>query len=202
VWPHQNRRAVLVATLPADSDPALQANVNGSSQSVDLKSGKLRSAVSQMEYHRSGLVTKINQQARTNKKMTYKEYGDKESEKATWTWTIKSAGLSAFDPTRGWAGNGKAWLVVSTSDYDVSGDSFSFESKSDPTVTIGKKTYKPDLAGDTDWDEQDKYGFAFKVPATAKHGTFNMRPSGKFTAAESDKHFTAPKSTVKFRLPK
>lgn len=199
--------AVLITSVPSDSDTTgLQAKVNGETQSVNLKSGKLSSSVSQVEYKHSDLVTEIDEQARSKKKVTYKDaLDDRQSTTGKWTWNIKSAGLSAFDPTRGWAGKGKAWLVVSTSDYDTSATNdasdLDFDDDMDPTVTVDGKTYKPDMPSDTDWDD-NKYTFAFKVPQSTEQGTFNMQPSGKFTGADSNKKFTASKATVKFDFGK
>lgn len=199
----ETTEAVLIMTVPTDAKPLLQAKVNGGAQSISLDSGELTSSSSQVEYQRGALTAKVGQQARSTKKLTYESFGDKESVTATFTWNIDSVALSAFDPTRGWAGDGEAWLLVSTSKYDKNATDYRgsyFEDTANPSVTVSGSAVKPDLSDDS-W-EKGQHVFAFKVPDSTTAGTFNFQPAGTFTGGESDQRFTASKSAVKFSLPK
>lgn len=198
--------AVLVATVPAQGTVGLHATVNGDAQTLDLTSGKLTSSVSQVEYKRSTLTSEVGEQLRTSTKVSYTDFLDeKQTTTATWTWTIHKVGLSAFDPTRGWAPKGRAWLLVQTSDYDLSGErSYNFdEDDTQPTVTVGGKSYKPNKpADDSGWFGNNVDTYAFLVPDNVTTGTFNYSPRGTFKTGDEPIRYAAKAGSVDFTLQK
>ena len=202
---------VLVMTVPADSEPTLVATAGEASQSVQLPDGALSSEVSQVEYDRSTDPVKIGKELQngpmkatsedTGKK---KDKGKKDKKKSkissSWQFDVDAAGLSAFDPYRGWAPADKAWLVVSTSGYQQSGDGHEAW-KTDRVASIGLevdgKRVGPD--GLTEVDGTDDVTWVFAVPADLETAELTFKPTGVYTGGKKDKDFST-KSAKSLKL--
>ncbi|SDS97774.1 hypothetical protein [Microlunatus soli] len=118
--------------------------------------------------------------------------------KASWRMTVGSASLTAFDPTRGWAPSGKAWLSVQTTGYTKTdeADAFADRRASSVAVTAAGSTYRPDAVTDADFDGSDPIGtddvtWVFEVPQDLSSAEFTFAPTGVVTAGDTRASFTA-----------
>ena len=125
---------------------------------------------------------------------------------ARWSMKIDSVGLTAFDPALGWAPEGQAWLIVSSSKYKhhEDGATFTDHRAAGLTVTVDgvdhpvKAPSDDVLAGRSDAD----VNWAFAVPADASSATLTFRPTGTVTADGVTQDFTSDETaTLKIDLP-
>lgn len=142
-----------------------------------------------------------------------KEKGDKEKaeaepttkkvkkvRRASWSMKVDSAALSAFDPTRGWAPGGKAWLVVKTSHYNKSDHSGAFADRRAASVAVSADgtSYRPDGLTDADFEGADPVAsdavtWVFAVPEDLTAAEFTFRPTGAITVDDTRVGFTVDK---------
>ena len=126
------------------------------------------------------------------------------TERASWSMRVDSVAVSAFDPTRGWAPAGKAWLLVTTSKYarHDPDNAFTDNRVSSVTVTASGATYKPDALTDADFaDGADLAGssdvtWAFSVPDGLTEASLDFRPTGTVTADGVSTDYAVPKATA------
>ncbi|QDP95517.1 hypothetical protein FOE78_06005 [Microlunatus elymi] len=133
------------------------------------------------------------------------------TKKASWSMRIDSVALSAFDPTRGWAPAGKAWLVVTTSGYAKHDpdDAFTDKRVSSIAVTSAGATYRPDGLTDADFAgggplaTSSEVSWVFSVPDDLTEADFTFRPTGTVAADGTSTAFTVPKpATATLKPPK
>lgn len=128
--------------------------------------------------------------------------------KASWSMKVGSASLTAFDPTRGWAPSGKAWLAVQTSGYAKSDDAGAFADRRASSVLLSADgtDYRPDGLTDADFDGTDPVAsdavtWVFQVPEDLTSADFTFRPTGVVTAADTRASFSADKpATAKIKF--
>lgn len=131
-------------------------------------------------------------------------------EKASWSMKVDSVALSAFDPTRGWAPSGKAWLMVTTSDYAKHDADNAFTDKrvSSVAVTSAGATYQPDgltdadFAAGADLADSGDVSWVFSVPDNLTEASFDFRPTGTVAADGVSTGYAVPKpAAVNLKLP-
>lgn len=123
--------------------------------------------------------------------------------KASWSMEVGSAQLSAFDPTRGWAPAGKAWLTVQTSAYrkaDPSG-AFTDHRVGSVVLTAGGASYHPDGLTDADFTgptpaATDTVAWVFQVPAELTSADLDFQPTGLVSADGTTASFTVAQPAV------
>jgi hypothetical protein len=192
----QQREFVVLLTAPATGAPSLVATVDGAEQSVDLTTGELTSDVSQVEYQRTALIRK--QDGRLEAGPATGTDALKDQVSASWSMNVDAAALTAFEPSRGWAPAGKAWLVVATSDFAEHGDYGDFvdDRVQSLTLTLDGAALKPH--GVTHHEVSGTYAqdakFVFEVPETVSTATLSFRPTGIFVGGEKETPFTVEKA--------
>jgi hypothetical protein len=125
--------------------------------------------------------------------------------KARWSLQVDSATLTAFDPSRGWADQGKAWLLITTSDYTNSDDHhFHDDRVAGLRLDVGGESVEPDGVSDGDLpdDPADTVTWAFPVPEDLTTAQLQFRPTGTVVAGTKPVPFTAAAGdSVEIRLP-
>lgn len=203
--PAEEREFVVLMSAEATGAPSLVATVDGEPQAVDLTTGELSSDVSQVEYRRKKLTKELDGELESGPATGTNALKDKVE--ASWSMDVDGAALTAFEPSRGWAPAGKAWLVISTSDFAEQGDASSFDDDrvKSLTLTVDGAALRPHGVShdDVSGPYADEAAFVFEVPDTITEATLDFRPTGTFTGGEKDTPFTVAKpASYDFTLPK
>ncbi|MGD7789479.1 hypothetical protein ACQCX2_14275 [Propionibacteriaceae bacterium Y1700] len=186
---------VVIASVPAEGPTSLTALVNGGSQALDLGSGKRSTSVSSVDYDRPDRVVDLNKSLSTELHQDA-QYSD---DGYTCHWTVKTtqARLGAFDPYKGWAKEGKAWLSVGLDGFDRSGECSAFDENDKATevhLTVGKNKIKPVRVADN--------ASVFEVPGDVTSATFSYTPQGTYVGGVHNRDFAADAATVTLEMKK
>lgn len=131
---------------------------------------------------------------------------DPASAHVSWSLQVDSATLAAFDPARGWAGPGRAWLLVSTSGYAATdgGRTVDVDRVSSLRLLVDGRSVAPSGLRNTDLADHPDADvvLAFDVPESLTAATLQFRPTGRVTTGGTPRRFTAAQAaTLDLRLP-
>lgn len=191
----ETSRHVLFMSIDESETPALTFSTDGADQSVDLRDGQLTSTMSAVADARTSLVSRVSttwpRQEMTvltedeAKEIAEYFYGD-----LTYAFAgqIDSVYLTPFHKTLGWAGEGRAWLVV-----PVSSDPMEVEGVPDGARSYDMtETYSLVADGETyTITDASESTFTSDVPDTIVSAEFLYRPTGTIEVDGSPVSFQA-----------
>lgn len=172
----------IVVSAPVGSDPQLLVSAAGKDQTISLTTGKRTSKVAEAFYAGKYDVGVSRQYAA----QTFKK-GDFE---LSLSLLFSNARLVPFDPERGWAPEGKNWLVLNTEQVEADWNGYPYSLFYDRQKTIAVKdgngrTYK-DLVKSETWESGPRNVTpVFEVAGDATTFTVSYKPAFTFSSSES-----------------
>ncbi len=206
----QRQDLVILATVPSADAIGLRATVAGGHQTVDLPGGVLSTDVSRLDYDRADVTASVDRRLQAGPVAVPAASGP--AVKVGWSVHVDSATLAAFDPSRGWAPKGRAWLLVSTSGYAATdhGRRVAVDRGSSLRLIIDGRPVDP--AGPTSHElaahrpaahPVTDLVRAFDVPDNLTTATLVFRPTGRVVSGGRSGGYSAgPAATVDIRLPR
>ncbi|PZF79567.1 hypothetical protein C1I92_30560 [Jiangella anatolica] len=205
---------LLIATLPADAEPAIVATVDGVDQRLDLRTGEVTSSVSRVAYDRPSVVP-ATVPAWPPRTLAVRTQAQLEAEFGTGAGDLTRGGLDVgyggriaeiylapFDRFEGWAPPGHAWLVIRVEGHLRQPANTSWRARLDAAASW-TVTHDAGVATPAYPPTPDDV-LAFLVPDDVVSVTLAYRPTGTVVLPPDAAHheFRAPEPlTVEVPLP-
>ncbi|HEY6738416.1 MAG TPA: hypothetical protein VI076_06155, partial [Actinopolymorphaceae bacterium] len=179
---------VVVASVPKDAEPQLVVSAAGKDQTLSLSTGERTSKVAE-GYYRGKTEVGVSRQ-----------YASQRFEKGDYYLSVAAlftnAQLTPFDPERGWAKEGKAWLRLEIDQVSVDNHyNYTTVIQHAKTTTVKDEngTVSPDLTEDEGFRSDNDFEYApiFEVDAEATEFTVTFVPTFTFV---TDSRYDSPRS--------
>ncbi|WP_020577089.1 hypothetical protein [Actinopolymorpha alba] len=174
----------IVASVPKDADPMLVVSAAGKDQTISLATGERKEEVA--GFYRSKTEVGVSRQ-----------YASKQFTKGDFEMSVsllfKDAQLTPFDPARGWAPDGKTWLVLGTEQVEFDWNSYKYSvfiDRAKTTTVKGDKggSYRDLTPSDTKDSSSDDLSPIFEVDEKATKFDVTFAPT--FTFSATSEYFT------------
>jgi hypothetical protein len=180
----------IVASVPVDSDPQLLVSAGGKDQTISLTTGKRTSTTAKAFYGGKYDVG------------VSRQYASKAFKKGDFEFSLSllfsNAQLVPFHPERGWAADGKNWLVLNTeqveADWNTYPYSLFYDRQKSITVKAGNGQAFSDQVKSETWDsDPGDVTAVFEVADDASTFSVSYQPAFTFSSSESAE-FYQPKT--------